>query len=722
VTILRIDLDHPDQYTSEWLRADIRNIIRTLRDAGCDPVERKPGVWLSLCPMHDDSRPSLQVSRGTSVPWVAHCFACSGEYADLVMHLEQRFERTRWIAARTGGRNADRPVGGCGRPVGAGNGAGVPNPQASALRGVAGSTAVGDTASNDSNSASGTSGTSTITRFTTRLADGRTFDHVRTSVDGKKVGGMPWDPPLGASGVKVRDLPLYGWERLAERPDALVVVCEGEHAATELQRALPDVVCVATVCGASTTPSDDVLRVLLSRQVVTWEDADPPGERHMATIVHALRRLGHRSVRRIRYGADKDDAADAVARSVDVARLMVEATEWPEIRDASMDKALDAERRRRAVKRTIDAEEQTDETATIADSLLYARASVDLPRPSWLIDSIVARGQVAGVYGAAGSLKSFVVLDICLSTLFGAPTLGNDVYAEDAVCLYWAAEGAMGTSGRIESWLVHRGMTPDDLTDRWVVGTEPPNLSSPAGCQAFYDAVKTVYVRHGRLTLWALDTVSACIPGADENNEAMSRITDVAKAICRDFDCSGILVHHSGKDDSRGPRGGSAFGANIDAVFHAVAQEIPPSIRTESGGVILQLATPVSKISCEKQRNAMQRAPFAVTLSPVADLPDPVIVLSDRPVSGTPHDPDLPGRRRLPEFLRWLAKNPGVIPNHLPRAFGGSKTLTVTLVRLAVDEGEAHLHEFAEGKHRGRRLYPGPVEQGGLCHDGAIVE
>jgi hypothetical protein len=90
----------------------------------------------------------------------------------------------------------------------------------------------------------------------------------------------------GLHGRKLRDLPLYGCERLAARPGEQVVVVEGEKAADALLGR--NVLAVGTVTGASGTPSDAVLRVLEGRPVVLWPDADPIGRQHMAKIAARL--------------------------------------------------------------------------------------------------------------------------------------------------------------------------------------------------------------------------------------------------------------------------------------------------------------------------------------------------------------------------------------------------------------------------------------------------
>ena len=135
-------------------------------------------------------------------------------------------------------------------------------------------------------------------------------EHVRTDRgNGEKTcswrrGGRP---SLG--GVPVTELPLYGAEQLATlTPGSRVVVTEGEKARDALTAR--GVAAVGTVTGASTCPTEAVLRDLAGFAVVLWPDADGPGREHMRQIARRLRGLGI-ACRAIDPWADRDTGLDA---------------------------------------------------------------------------------------------------------------------------------------------------------------------------------------------------------------------------------------------------------------------------------------------------------------------------------------------------------------------------------------------------------------------------
>ena len=70
--------------------------------------------------------------------------------------------------------------------------------------------------------------------------------------------------------------PLYGLDRLAARPGALVLLCEGEKAADAASDLMPDYVAVTSPNGSKSAGKAD-WSVLRGRRVVIWPDADAPG-------------------------------------------------------------------------------------------------------------------------------------------------------------------------------------------------------------------------------------------------------------------------------------------------------------------------------------------------------------------------------------------------------------------------------------------------------------
>lgn len=84
--------------------------------------------------------------------------------------------------------------------------------------------------------------------------------------------------------------PLYGLDRLAARPDAPVVITEGEKAADAAATLFPNHVAVTTPGGAKAIAKCN-LSPLVGRVVYIWPDNDDPGRRYAVDLAERLLKL-----------------------------------------------------------------------------------------------------------------------------------------------------------------------------------------------------------------------------------------------------------------------------------------------------------------------------------------------------------------------------------------------------------------------------------------------
>jgi hypothetical protein len=97
--------------------------------------------------------------------------------------------------------------------------------------------------------------------------------------------------------------PLYRLERLAARPDAPVLVCEGEKAADAAGLLFPDCVAI-TSQGGSKAPGKSDWAPLQGRAVTIWPDQDEPGAAYAATVAGLAKMAGAASVRTVEVPSD----------------------------------------------------------------------------------------------------------------------------------------------------------------------------------------------------------------------------------------------------------------------------------------------------------------------------------------------------------------------------------------------------------------------------------
>lgn len=178
-------------------------------------------------------------------------------------------------------------------------------------------------------------------------------------------------------------------------------------------------------------------------------------------------------------------------------------------------------------------------------------------RTPWLIKGILPKAEMGVLFGDSGSGKTFKVLDMGAAIARGVEWRGHKV--TQGRVAYIAAEGAGGFRKRLQAYAHHHGIALSDLP----IGVIPsaPNLLQKADA---LDVAKAV-LAWGGADLIIIDTLAQTTPGGNENSGE-----DVGKALAH---CKGIhkatgalvlLVHHSGKDTTRGARGWSGLRAAAD--------------------------------------------------------------------------------------------------------------------------------------------------------------
>jgi hypothetical protein len=174
----------------------------------------------------------------------------------------------------------------------------------------------------------------------------------------------------------------------------------------------------------------------------------------------------------------------------------------------------------------------------------------------WRVKGLLPEQGVAAVYGASGSGKSFLVLDLALALCRGSAWFGNRVHrcSVTYVCL----EGAAGMSLRLKAL---GEAVPEDL----LFLTAPVNLLMTKDLTDLVEAIRAEGAEGGVVVV---DTLSRSMPGADESSSVdMGQAIAGANAIQRGLGGLVLLVHHTGKDASKGLRGHSSLLAALDAAI-----------------------------------------------------------------------------------------------------------------------------------------------------------
>jgi hypothetical protein len=203
----------------------------------------------------------------------------------------------------------------------------------------------------------------------------------------------------------------------------------------------------------------------------------------------------------------------------------------------------------------------------------YARL-LTFPPPEWLVSGLIERRSINLWYGEEGLGKSFIALGACLDWAEGlawaaikhadGKSYGGFDPGRPLNIAYIVGEGVAGmaTQRRI-AHLKHHGRDPEKLLPFGII-ENMPNFTQQSEVDELIAALAEYERAEGSLDLLVIDTMARAMAGADENavKDAGLFIRACDQIIAR-FGCALIVIHHTGKDKSKGARGSSANSANM---------------------------------------------------------------------------------------------------------------------------------------------------------------
>lgn len=481
--------------------------------------------------------------------------------------------------------------------------------------------------------------------------------HIRTEgTDGKKTGGMPWEP----AGIKTAELPLYGSERLAAAadPKAPVIVCEGEKATDSLLA--QGYAALGTVTGAGGIPSATALEVLRGRDVVLWPDNDEIGRQHMRRVAAALDGIA-RSVRRLTWGEEKaDDAFDFFARGGSIQQLEsllaeAETAETP---------GLDEFAENAGVSNTV---------VSIGEFL----AESPQPVPSILGDGVLCPGTLNLLAGEDGTGKTMLALNLGLALAAGRDFLGLRVPKKASVLFAEAEGNATHFRERVRTAAKSMGVDPAALALNFA---REPDLFAIDG------QVLEAAIAEYRPDLVILDTVGYFNEGEENSNSDWKQlVSKPLHRLARQYETAFLLIQHLSKP--------SETRAGKHRVRGASAQ---------SGDSDTVMTLDRSKTNAEERVWAFEKVKNGPRLEPMVLRFDEGAAL----FTLTDSDPILANRPPLGEVVRLVAQNAPVkwtpLVKLVMESLGVAKRTAESLVQAAYAN---HLIE----KDPGKRGYTLPV-------------
>jgi len=187
---------------------------------------------------------------------------------------------------------------------------------------------------------------------------------------------------------------------------------------------------------------------------------------------------------------------------------------------------------------------------------LSAFAALEQQAAGYVIKGMLLRASYAETFGAPGEGKTFVALDQGYHVAAGREWMGRKVHAGPV--LYLAYEGRGGMVKRAKALRQKYG---DADVPLYIVGSAF-NLREQAGRKELGAVIAQLPAKP---VLIIVDTFARALMGGDENSaQDVGAFNSAVAALIESTGACVMIIHHSGKDKSKGARGSSALLGAID--------------------------------------------------------------------------------------------------------------------------------------------------------------
>lgn len=178
----------------------------------------------------------------------------------------------------------------------------------------------------------------------------------------------------------------------------------------------------------------------------------------------------------------------------------------------------------------------------------------------WIVEPLLPARRLVALYSAPKVGKSLLMLELAVGVARGTSVLGTTP-GEPRRVLYVDFEN--DPKGDIRERLTAMGCGPDDLENLFYLSfPRLAVLDSERGGRELLAAVQTY-----SCDLVVVDTVSRAVSGLENDNDTWLAFYRHTGKLLKAAGVALVRLDHTGKDETRGQRGGSAKSGDVDAVW-----------------------------------------------------------------------------------------------------------------------------------------------------------
>ena len=184
----------------------------------------------------------------------------------------------------------------------------------------------------------------------------------------------------------------------------------------------------------------------------------------------------------------------------------------------------------------------------------------DETEEEWIVEPLLAKRRLVALYSAPKVGKSLLMLELAAAMASGKPVLGNAAVPPIRT-LYVDFEN--DPRGDIRERLRDMGYGPDDLTNLCYLSFPTiAKLDTKNGADQLLAAIDEYACQ-----VVVVDTVSRAVSGDENENDTWLNFYRHTGLRLKQAEVALIRLDHSGKDETKGQRGGSAKSGDVDAVW-----------------------------------------------------------------------------------------------------------------------------------------------------------
>lgn len=332
-------------------------------------------------------------------------------------------------------------------------------------------------------------------------------------------------------------LPIYYTSKHKDKP---IIINEGEKAMRGCEGIVQGELDVCTWHGGVNAYKNANWLPILDREVWIFPDNDEAGKNCANDMAEFLRKEGCRRIKIIQPPEEfkeKDDLYDAYISGF--------------FKNAKDLQNFVIKQKEKLPKGALRFERADDVLAKVEN-------------PDWLIKSVFERQRLITVFGEPKSGKSFIAIAMACAIARGGDFYGHA--AKLAPVVYLCGEGMSGIRRRLAAY--NQSEYGGSLKEAPLfLSNRGSRINEPEEYQKLEDEINLLKKEVGQIGLVIFDTFQRNFSGDENSAQEVNKFVKAADQLIHDFDCTVLLVHHTGRGNKGRARGSSVLDASIDGEF-----------------------------------------------------------------------------------------------------------------------------------------------------------